>query len=124
MWNFDRWVGDKPRLERLEFKVIPDSQARVDALNNGEIDLIGGPYLAPITPVEAKSLDGRDDVELLTGAPDVSIMLGFNPDGPAGDKAPTSGRRQGDRHRRDAVPGLRRAGPAGVPAGCAGTDKA
>ncbi|MDG4785010.1 ABC transporter substrate-binding protein [Micromonospora sp. WMMD1102] len=84
--NGDYW-GEKPRLERLEFKVIPDSQARVDALANNEIDLIGGPYLAPITPVEAKSLDGRDDVELLTGAPDVSIMLGFNPDGPAGDKA-------------------------------------
>ncbi|MFY1692900.1 ABC transporter substrate-binding protein [Plantactinospora sp. WMMB782] len=84
--NGDYW-GEKPRLERLEFKVIPDSQARVDALTNNEIDLIGGPYLAPITPVEAKSLDGRDDVELLTGAPDVSIMLGFNPDGPAGDKA-------------------------------------
>ncbi|WP_329101488.1 ABC transporter substrate-binding protein [Micromonospora sp. NBC_01699] len=84
--NDDYW-GTKPRLERVEFKVIPDSQARVDALSNGEIDLIGGAYLAPITPVEAKSLDGRDDIKLLTGAPDVSIMLGFNPDGPAGDKA-------------------------------------
>ncbi|WDZ86579.1 ABC transporter substrate-binding protein [Micromonospora cathayae] len=84
--NDDHW-GEKPRLERLEFTVIPDSQARVDALTNGEIDLIGGGYLAPITPVEAKSLDGRDDVRLLTGTPDVSIMLGFNPDGPAGDRA-------------------------------------
>ncbi|MEU8038671.1 ABC transporter substrate-binding protein [Streptosporangium sp. NPDC049078] len=84
--NDDHW-GTKPQLERLEFKVIPDSQARVDALANGEIDLIGGSYLAPITPLEAKSLSERGDVTLLTGASDVSIMLGFNPDGPAGDRA-------------------------------------
>ncbi|GAA3769167.1 nickel ABC transporter substrate-binding protein [Plantactinospora mayteni] len=84
--NADYW-GPKPRLERLEFKVIPDSQARADALGNGEIDLVGGAYLSPVTPVEAKSLGGRGDVKLLTGAPDVSIMLGFNPDGPAGDRA-------------------------------------
>ncbi|MFC7546893.1 ABC transporter substrate-binding protein [Plantactinospora sp. GCM10030261] len=84
--NGDYW-GEKPRLERLELTVIPDSQARVDALANGEVDLIGGPYLAPITPVEAKSLDGRDDVTLFTGDPDVAIMLGFNPAGPAGDRA-------------------------------------
>ncbi|WBB81239.1 ABC transporter substrate-binding protein [Micromonospora sp. WMMD882] len=84
--NDDHW-GPKPKLKRLEFTVIPDSQARADALGNGEIDLIGGGYLAPITPVEAKALDERADVTLLTGAPDVSIMLGFHPDGPAGDKA-------------------------------------
>ncbi|NGM13544.1 ABC transporter substrate-binding protein [Verrucosispora sioxanthis] len=84
--NDDYW-GTKPRLERLEFTVIPDSQARADALTNGELDLIGGAYLAPITPVEAQSLAERDGIELLTGAPDVSIMLGFNPDGPAGDRA-------------------------------------
>ncbi|GII64656.1 ABC transporter substrate-binding protein [Sphaerisporangium krabiense] len=83
----DGYWGQKPRLKRLEFKVIPDSQARIDAMANGELDLAGGPYLAPITPVEARSLSGRDDVKLLTGAPDVSIMLGFNPKGPAGDKA-------------------------------------
>ncbi|MFC4589891.1 ABC transporter substrate-binding protein [Sphaerisporangium corydalis] len=83
----DGYWGTRPQLERLDFKVIPDSQARVDALANGEIDLIGGSYLAPITPVEARSLSERGDVALLTGAPDVSIMLGFNPDGPAGDRA-------------------------------------
>ncbi|WFE19897.1 ABC transporter substrate-binding protein [Solwaraspora sp. WMMD937] len=84
--NDDYW-GPKPSLERLEFKVIPDSQARVDALTNGEIDLIGGAYLAPITPVEAQSLRDRAGVRLITGAADVSILLGFNPDGPAGDRA-------------------------------------
>ncbi|MEU8380008.1 ABC transporter substrate-binding protein [Streptosporangium sp. NPDC048865] len=83
--NDDHW-GTRPRLERLEFKVIPDSQARVDALVNGEIDLIGGSYLAPITPLEARSLSEHPDVTLLTGSSDVSIMLGFNPDGPAGDR--------------------------------------
>ncbi|WP_371786589.1 ABC transporter substrate-binding protein [Streptosporangium subroseum] len=84
--NDDYW-GTKPSLTKLEFKVIPDSQARIDALSNGELDLVGGAYLAPISPMEAQSLNGREDVTLLTGEPDVSTMLGFNPDGPAGDKA-------------------------------------
>lgn len=84
----DAYWGQKPLLERLEFKVIPDSQARLAALRNGELDVIGGAYLAPITPVEAKSLSkGGAGVRLLTGEPDVTVMLGFNPKGPAGDKA-------------------------------------
>lgn len=84
----DAYWGDKPALDRLEFKVIPDSQSRLAALRNGELDVIGGSYLAPITPVEARSLskDGGQ-VKLLTGEPDVTVMLGFNPKGPAGDKA-------------------------------------
>ncbi|WP_165495175.1 ABC transporter substrate-binding protein [Actinomadura roseirufa] len=83
----DGYWGTKPRLQRLEFKVIPSSQARADALANREIDLIGGSYLSAITPVEARALSKRAGVKLLTGAPDVSIMLGFQPKGPAGDKA-------------------------------------
>lgn len=83
----DTYWGVKPRLERVELRVIPDGQARADAFGNGELDLIGGSYLAPITPVEAKALSGRGDVKLLTGDPDVSILLGFNPKGPAGNKS-------------------------------------
>lgn len=84
----DTYWGTKPLLDRLEFKVIPDSQARVAALRNGELDVIGGSYLAPLTPVEAKSLSANTDgATLLTGEPDVTVMLGFNPKGPAGDKA-------------------------------------
>ena len=84
--NDDYW-GEKPLLDRLEFKVIPDSQSRHAALQAGELDLIGGSYLAPITPVEARGLSTAGDVELRTGEPDVTVMLGFNPDGPAGDRA-------------------------------------
>ncbi|QHY98790.1 Nickel-binding periplasmic protein precursor [Streptomyces sp. S4.7] len=84
--NDDYW-GTEPKLERVEFKVVPDSQARLDALTNGEIDLIGGAYMAPITPIEAKTLSGRGDIKSHVGEPDVSIMLGFNADGPAGDRA-------------------------------------
>lgn len=84
--NDDYW-GTRPKLERVDFTVIPDSQARLDALGNREIDLIGGAYLAPITPVEARTLSGRGGITSLVGEPDVSIMLGFNADGPAGDRA-------------------------------------
>ena len=84
--NEDYW-GERPLLDRLEFKVIPDSQSRQAALQAGEIDLIGGSYLAPVTPVEAHGLSTAGGVDLRTGEPDVTVMLGFNPDGPAGDRA-------------------------------------
>ncbi|MDT0347674.1 ABC transporter substrate-binding protein [Streptomyces litchfieldiae] len=84
--NDDYW-GTAPELERLEFTIIPDSQARVDALVNGEIDLVGGSYLSPVNPVEARTLSQRSDIQLLSGEPDATMMLGFNPAGPAGDPA-------------------------------------
>ena len=45
--NPDYW-GEKPKLERIRFKVIKDGQARTMALKNGEVDIIGGDLLGKI----------------------------------------------------------------------------
>lgn len=83
----DGYWGDAPSLGRVSFRVIPDSQTRVSALRSGEVDLIGGSYLAPITPLEATGLQQTDGVRLLTGDPDTTFLLSFSTRGPAADRA-------------------------------------
>ncbi|HTW18303.1 MAG TPA: ABC transporter substrate-binding protein [Nocardioides sp.] len=84
--NEDYW-GEKPSLEHVEMKVIPDSQTRLSALRSGEVDLIGGGYLAPINAVEAQTVEGDSSLELLTGDADTTMSLIFNPRGPLADPA-------------------------------------
>ncbi|MGH3938024.1 MAG: ABC transporter substrate-binding protein [Pseudonocardiaceae bacterium] len=83
--NDDYW-GGTPTLERVRFTVIPDSQTRVSALRSGEVDLIGGSYLAPITPLEATRLQQTDGVRMLTGDPDTTFLLSFSTRGPTADR--------------------------------------
>ena len=42
--NENYW-GEKPEIERITVKVIPDNQTRIMALESGEIDLIFGKYM-------------------------------------------------------------------------------
>ena len=41
--------GDEPALDRIIFKIIPSGEARVLALESGEVDIIGGELLGKIT---------------------------------------------------------------------------
>lgn len=45
--NPNYW-GEKPKLDKIIFKVIPDGQARVMALQSGEVDIIGGELLGKV----------------------------------------------------------------------------
>jgi nickel ABC transporter nickel/metallophore binding protein len=83
----DRYWGAKPGLDRVEFRVIKDSQTRLAALRAGEVDVIGGSYMSPITPTEAADLKRDSSVQLLQGTPDVTVVIGFNAKGVAGDRA-------------------------------------
>jgi len=51
----DAYWGPTPGPERVEFAVKKDSQTRVSALRAGEVDLIGGAYMSPITPTERRA---------------------------------------------------------------------
>lgn len=83
----DGYWGAKPKIDRVEFSVRKDSQTRVSALRAGEVDMLGGSYLAPISPTEAVTLGKDERVTVLHGDPDITVMLGFNLNGIAGDKA-------------------------------------
>jgi len=84
--NEDYW-GAKPGPERVEFKVLKDSQTRVSALRTDEVDMIGGSYSSAITPTEATELKGSDAITLLRGKPDVTVLVGLNAKGIAGERA-------------------------------------
>ncbi len=43
MKRFDGYWGDKPYLDKVIFRPIPDDNARVTALETGEIDIISWP---------------------------------------------------------------------------------
>ena len=53
--NESYW-GPKPTLDKLVFKTIPDAQARITALQAGEVDVIGGKDLAPMAPESVNAL--------------------------------------------------------------------
>lgn len=74
--NDDYW-GEKPGLDQVVFKAITDSQARQAALQRGEVDLIGGEYIAPIAPEEAKALQTTDGVTVLTAPGSSTLFMAF-----------------------------------------------
>lgn len=74
----DSYWGGRPNLDKVIFKVIPDSQQRLAALKAGEVDMIGGDYLAPLAPEEAESLKSQPGVQVLTRPAPVNLLLAFN----------------------------------------------
>ncbi|KJQ52754.1 ABC transporter substrate-binding protein [Microbacterium sp. SA39] len=85
--NADYWDGT-PKYEELEFQIIDDSASRALALRSGDVDVIGGDWLAPISPIEADQLKDANNVQLVTGDGFNTLLLGFNfLDGPGSDPA-------------------------------------
>lgn len=77
--RYDGYWGDKPSYARLEAKVIPDPRSRVAALRAGEIDLVGGFWIAPLTPVEAKQLE-EAGLGVSVDPGNVTLVMAFNPE--------------------------------------------
>jgi nickel transport system substrate-binding protein len=75
----EKYWGEKPAFSRVELKVIPDSRSRVSALMAGDLDIIGGDYVARLSPQEAGTLRKRGiAVEASPGTG--TFLLGYNPD--------------------------------------------
>lgn len=75
--NDDYW-GTKPTLEKVIFEVIPDPQTRVSALLSGEVDVIGGDYLAPIGLESIPVLEADPNVHMLSGPGDITYFVQLN----------------------------------------------
>ncbi|OIJ18183.1 nickel ABC transporter, nickel/metallophore periplasmic binding protein [Anaerobacillus alkalidiazotrophicus] len=73
--NEDYW-GEKPTIEKITVKVIPDNQTRVMALQNGEIDMIYGKNM-----IDAESftmLEGNSNFETIMSEPISSRIILLN----------------------------------------------
>lgn len=71
--NDDYWKKDEPKLDRIIFKVIKDNTARLNALKDGEIDLMDG-----VNPSDVEDLKGSKDIETFYRPPMNVGYLGFN----------------------------------------------
>ena len=83
----DAYWGEKPTLSEVRFVVIPDPQARVAALQAGDVDVLGGEYLAPLAPEDIAVLESDENVQVLTGPGTSNLLLAFNTEaGPLADE--------------------------------------
>jgi len=73
--NENYW-GDKPKIEKVIIKVIPDSQARIMALEKGDIDLIFGS--GQLAPVEYQTLEKKGKYQTLISGPLSTRILAIN----------------------------------------------
>ncbi|RKT55778.1 ABC transporter substrate-binding protein [Saccharothrix australiensis] len=71
--RFDGYWGDRPKLGAVEITEYPSQQAQANALLSNQVDIASG-----ATPTIAKSLAGRDDVELLDSKGDFTLRIGLN----------------------------------------------
>jgi len=62
--NDDYWKKGEPQLDGVIFKVIPDNTARLNALKNGEIDLMDG-----VNPSDLKDVQGNKDLQIFYRPP-------------------------------------------------------
>src|SRR5690606_11307777 len=78
----DYWQG-RPSIDRVVFRVIPDTQARLSALLNGEVDLVPG-----VPPEMIAQIENNPDVRIEEVPGRQVIYLGMNltRTGPLSDK--------------------------------------
>ncbi len=76
--NENYW-GEKPDFNELELKVVPDELARSNGLRSGDLDVIGGEWVAPLSPRRARSMQKNDDVTVISAPGTASILLAFSP---------------------------------------------
>ncbi|MDD9150397.1 MULTISPECIES: ABC transporter substrate-binding protein [unclassified Sporolactobacillus] len=71
--NKNYWKKGLPKLDTIVFKVIPDNSSRLNALKNGEIDLMDG-----VNPSDVSGLKGNSQLQVYSRPPMNVAYLGFN----------------------------------------------
>jgi nickel transport system substrate-binding protein len=77
--RFDGYWGEKPSFSRLEVRVLPDSRSRMAALRAGDVDLVGGAFVSPLTAQEAQTLKAAR-VHVVVDKGTTTMVMAFNPD--------------------------------------------
>lgn len=70
--------GEKPKVDRITFKVITDGQARVLALQSGEIDILGGDLIGKIPMESLQELKNSGKFGIFTQRTMCSHFIAFN----------------------------------------------
>lgn len=70
--------GEKPQIDRIRFKVIPDAQARVMALQSGEVDIVGGDLMGKVALESIPNLQQTPGIEVSSKPTMCSHFITFN----------------------------------------------
>ncbi|HML89668.1 MAG TPA: nickel ABC transporter substrate-binding protein [Methylomusa anaerophila] len=70
--------GEKPKVNKITFKVIPDAQARALALQSGEIDILGGDLIGKIPMENLLELKKSGKFGIYTKRTMCSYFIAFN----------------------------------------------
>ena len=76
--NENYW-GEKPGIARIELKVVPDELSRSNGLRAGDLDIIGGEWVAPLSPRRARALDQSEGTSAATAPGTASVLMTFSP---------------------------------------------
>ncbi|MER9204619.1 ABC transporter substrate-binding protein [Mesorhizobium sp. M0771] len=74
----EKYWGAKPSVDKVSLIVMPDARSRMSALRAGDIDAMGGQFIAPVSPQDAKTLESSG-MTVVTDTGTDTIVLGFNP---------------------------------------------
>ena len=74
----DNYWGEKPSFSRMELKVVPDELARANGLRSGDLDVIGGDWVAPLSPRRASALKG-EGMTVVAEPGTATTILGYSP---------------------------------------------
>ncbi len=74
--------GEKPALNKITFKVIPDGQARIMALQSGEVDIIGGDLLGKISLEGVQELQNSGQWNIQQNTTMNAYYMGFSQGNP------------------------------------------
>lgn len=77
--RFNGYWGEKPSFSRLEVKVLPDSRGRMAAIRAGDVDIVGGTFVSPLTAQEAQTLKAAG-VNVVVDKGTTTMVMAFNPD--------------------------------------------
>lgn len=78
-----KYWGKKPHLKRINFKVIADAQARLMALQSGEVDIIGGDLIGKIPIENIKELKAGGQFKIYSKQTLSAHFVSFNQQVPA-----------------------------------------
>ncbi|ODT65207.1 MAG: nickel ABC transporter substrate-binding protein [Pelagibacterium sp. SCN 63-23] len=75
----EAYWGPAPAFGNIELLVVPDELARANALRAGDLDIIGGDWVSPLSPRRARALEADGGVTLYSEAGTTTMLLGYSP---------------------------------------------
>jgi len=76
--NANYW-GEQPQIDKIELKVVPDELSRSNGLRAGDLDIIGGQWIAPLSARRARALEKVAGMSVASAPGDLALPLTTRP---------------------------------------------